>query len=335
MGMKKHQYASELIDKLLGNKLSKEELDQLLDGLGDKGTEDEYTRRLRTNYNRIMAEHLAQHEIDVRPISSEHKKSKTVILSRKLMRWAAVFALVIGLFYSFKYVVREMERDLGRQVAQETGMPDLEKITKEGTWAKMNFSDGSFIHMNAGSKLVYPRQFASEERTVSLDGEAYFNIKHEIARPFFIKAKDVTIEVLGTSFDVKAYDNEGVISVTVETGRVKVDLNKNSDKSIYLSKDQKLEYKPATGSYQVIDVEASRELSWRNGILYFDQTPFVEVKHTIERWYGVHITVGDTAIINKRISGEHKNENLVSVLEALKYALNVDYKIDGKNITLQ
>ena len=337
--MKKQRHAKELIDKLLKNRLSREEFEQFLDGLDDAGMEKDYEQYLRSNYDRIMDEYVREQNADQQIFlkSSESQNTKNHIhkLSYRAMRWAAVIVMLVGVYFTFRYVIARMEKDSAKQMATNTTIPSIEKVTKEGNWAQMNLSDGSFIHLNADSKLTYPQQFATSHRSVSLEGEAYFDVQHEENRPFLIKVKDVTVEVLGTSFDIKAYDNDGTISVTVETGRVRVDIDKVNGKSVYLSKNQKLEYLPATNTYQVTDVEASRDLSWRNGILYFDQTPFAEVKHTIERWYGVNITVKDTAIINKKISGEHKNENLISVLEALKYALNVDYEINGKNITLK
>ena len=199
----------------------------------------------------------------------------------------------------------------------------------------MTLDDGSFVHMNSASSITYPNKFDSDARKVEIVGEVYFDISRDENRPFNIKVKDYTVQVLGTSFNVQAYEDEEDFSVTVESGSVKILLDDSGTNDIVLEKNQKLIFNPSTNLTEVVEVVSSDDLSWRHGVLKFDSTPMSKVEKMIERWYGVEIVIDGPGLSKASFNGSHKNKNLKSVLEALTYATRSNYIIKDNSIIIK
>jgi ferric-dicitrate binding protein FerR (iron transport regulator) len=123
--------------------------------------------------------------------------------------------------------------------------------------------------------------------------------------------------------------------VTVESGKVAINMPLPGEATIELKKDEQLTYYPKKQHFEKKPVNAAMMLDWRNGILRFQSTTMAEVEHILERWYGIEVEVQDKRIYNKKFSGIHKNENLVSVLESLSYALKANYELNGMNVKLK
>ncbi len=330
-----------LIRKLIENKLSKEELEDFLDGLGDTGTEEKYTGYLKAYFDDLIEEtvlHPVNPEIaeEVSAITEESKPVVKKSISKRWInfyRWAAAIALVISFFYLFQFMSKE---PLVRKPTVDAAPAFVEKVARRGSKLRLNLNDGSFIHLNADSKMIIPNKFNRRERHVDLSGEAYFRVSRDEQRPFTIGVRNVTVEVLGTSFNVRAYEDEEEISVTVESGKVLVKLEKAGDNgSVLLLRGQKLIFNPSTGAIKKFETDPYFDICWTRGILYFNKTRLVEVERILERWYAVEIDVASPQIYKYRLTGEHHNKNLKSVLEALKFALKIDYKIKGNHVTLK
>ncbi len=333
--------AGSLIKKLLSNNLSEEEMDEFLAGMGDPGKEEEYTDELKVYFDDLI-ENATLHPVSPKIVEEassitdedEHKVKK---LSSgrwaNIYKWAAAIALLVSVYYIFQSMAKE---PLVQKPVAASGPSYVEKIASRGSKLRLNLTDGSFIHLNADSKLVIPNQFNRWERHVDLSGEAYFKVSRDEHRPFTIAVKDMTVEVLGTSFNVRAYDDEDEISVTVESGKVLVKLN-NADKvgSVILVKGQKVVYYPATGVVNKLDTDPYLDICWTKGILKFNKTGMHEVERTLERWYAVDIDVVSPKIYSYKLTGEHHNKNLKSVLEALKFALNIKYEKKGNHVILK
>ncbi len=330
-----------LIRKLIENKLSREELDDFFAGFDDAGTEEKYTEYLKKYFDEIIEDTV------LKPVNSEiieeafavTKDNQPVekrIRSRswlKAYKWAAAIALLVAFYYFFQFMSKESLVQKPKVVSVPAF---VEKVAKRGSKLRLNLNDGSFIHLNADSKLIIPNRFNRWERHVDLTGEAYFRISRDEHKPFTIGVKDMTVEVLGTSFNVRAYEDEEEISVTVETGKVLVKLEEASHEgSVLLVRGQKLVFNPSTGVIRKFETDPYFDICWTKGILKFNKTRLADVEKILERWYAIDIDVASPQIYKYRLTGEHHNKNLKAVLEALKFALNVDYDIKGNHVTLK
>jgi ferric-dicitrate binding protein FerR (iron transport regulator) len=337
-----------LIQRLINNQISKEEFDELLQGMDDEKTKERFENDLKDHFDEILEKHkndseYISTELEPAPISNRKEKTQPNFSSGNLFKKntyfkiaATVILLAISMAALWILFLQQPNNDTITNNPTQVENPTLiEKITPRGTTNTYTLDDGSIAHLNADSKIIHPEKFELEIREVHLTGQAYFDVKPDETRPFLINAKDLLVEVVGTSFDIKAYENESKTSITVESGKVKVHSDKINGAPVELVKNQQLIYDKRDSSFTISEVDSSDEMSWRYGILRFNKTPVAEVEGMVERWYNVEINIEDTAIYQQKITGVHKNESLISVLKTLHYALDVNYKVEKNIVTLK
>ncbi|UZR99213.1 FecR family protein [Chondrinema litorale] len=333
-----------LISDYLSNKIDSNQLNLFLDGFDKKEIEEEYDFVLKNHFdNLVLTEGFEQEEntenneklIEARSIIQKDPAKSIGFNGTSLWSSVSGIAATISIICCAVAVLWVTTQE---KAPKEEDLPVIsfeERYTQPGTKGSYTLSDGSFIHLNADSKLSFPQEFNGKERLVKMGGEAYFKVKRDEERPFVIEAEKIKIKVLGTSFNVKAYDEEDEIVVAVESGKVMVTDLKQNSKQFILTKNQKLVYSREENKFKVTDANISSDLIWREGVLKFNNTPFSEIERKLERWYGVDIQVEDKSVYSRKISGVHKNENLKAVLESIKFAFGIDYKINGKTVKLK
>lgn len=220
-----------------------------------------------------------------------------------------------------------------------------------GGTSKIILADGTQVWINAGSRLIYPEVFATKKREVTLEGEAFFEVTKNPHWPFLVHAGKITVKVLGTRFNVKAYKEDADIQTTLISGRVQVVLNDDPDKQITLSPHEKLTVinpvksnlnKEAVSNelrYQVQELPATVnnsfiETAWLDNKLVLNNDDFENVAHMLERKYNVHIYFNDTALKQERVTGVFEKEDIQQVLDVLKMTTGFTYKMEGNTIRL-
>lgn len=192
----------------------------------------------------------------------------------------------------------------------------------------LTLSDGSRIWLNAESSITYPIAFTGNKRNVQITGEAYFEVAHNPAMPFSVSKKDVTVEVLGTHFNVNAYEDEDEIRVTLLEGSVEV---KRETSNV---KVRPGEQAVTGGNGQLVinkDVDLDAVMAWKNGLFHFENSTIREVMRQIARWYDVDVSY-EGKIPDMKFGGEiTRNTNVSQVLKILEES-NVHFKIEGKKI---
>lgn len=193
--------------------------------------------------------------------------------------------------------------------------------------------DSSEIWLNAGTVFKYPENFANSERLVYLDGEAYFTIKRDTSRPFIVKASQISVKVLGTRFNVKAYSDDERIITTLTSGKVEV--NTPSQKSQVLKPNEQLTYNRETSKISIAKIPAADIESWTTGKLIFTNASFPEIRQTLERRYNVviknKIPLSETTRYTVRFL---QNEGIEEVLNVLGDIIGFGYRKNGTNIEL-
>jgi ferric-dicitrate binding protein FerR (iron transport regulator) len=188
--------------------------------------------------------------------------------------------------------VRLVKRDSGSLSYQMSGNNKSEAVayntltTPRAGQYQLTLPDGSHVWLNNVSSLRYPTSFIGKDRTVELTGEAYFEIAKDVTKPFLVKVKDQTIEVLGTSFNIMAYPEEGSPQTTLLTGMVRV---KAGGSSVKLRPDEQAQINEA-GKLKVLKNVPSQEIvSWKDGVFYFGRASFAAVMRQLARWYNVDV----------------------------------------------
>lgn len=212
----------------------------------------------------------------------------------------------------------------------------LESATTAGKLLKVLLPDSTVVYLNAESRLQYPEAFTGDNRTVSLQGEAFFEVKQDGQHPFFVTTDKLRVQVLGTSFNVRSYHDDEAIAVAVATGKVSVTVpGQNAPASILLP-DHELIYGRHSGQLQVAAVDAADSRAWEKGSFVFNYETLENITKRLSRWYGVEFVFGNPALLQKRFKLKMKNEKLKNIMEALSIAGDgFQYEINGKEVTIK
>ena len=256
------------------------------------------------------------------------EKQKSFNPNHKLI-WVAVAASLLLLIVFFGNNLKQYE------VPQEVKTPTIEyveKVVKKGRKLTVTLSDGSVIKLNADSKFRFPKSFSSETRKVFLEGEAFFDIAKDSTRPFIITTQNLSIEVLGTSFNVKNY-NDNNAKIAVATGKVKV-YTKSLNNTLTLLPSEMAVFDKNSQILTKTDFNPDEVFSWKNGVMYFNNNSVHEIFEELERWYGVEFRVSKGVNLNRKYTGRFTNESLNNVLEAIKFSTNFKYKIENEEVII-
>jgi ferric-dicitrate binding protein FerR (iron transport regulator) len=204
----------------------------------------------------------------------------------------------------------------------------------KGQTINLTLSDGTKVWLNADTRFTYPSRFSTKNRSVRIAGEGFFEVEHNKDSPFIVQSGDVSTTVLGTKFNVKAYDGErfyitlleGVVDVSKSSTEEKVRLD-GANQQVIVS---------AKGFLRKRVVDAQMLSQWTAGELYFFYEPLASIAHTLERKFNVTIRIENeqlaNTIFNSRIQ---KDAALIDILNILKETRKLDYVTDGKQIFLK
>jgi ferric-dicitrate binding protein FerR (iron transport regulator) len=192
--------------------------------------------------------------------------------------------------------------------------------------------DSSKVYLDASSSLRFPAAFSGKLRTVMLTGEAYFEVAHNKNMPFHVLTKGQTVEVLGTHFNINAYDDEKAIKTTLLEGSVRVSI---AGSQALLTPGEQSQIAPPVTPDKSINIiqnaNTEEAVAWKNGFFQFENADIQTIMRQFARWYNVDV-VFDGKVNERLFSGEiHRNLTLLQALELLNYA-NVHFNIDGKKI---
>ena len=209
--------------------------------------------------------------------------------------------------------------------------------TARGNQYLLVLADGSKVWLNSASSLRFPTSFTGNRREVELDGEGYFEITKNAAKPFHVKTRTQDIEVLGTHFNVNAYPDEEATKTTLLEGKVKVvngESVANGQAAILQPGQQAIAANNAGAFIQVKeDVDLDQVMAWKNGWFEFDDTDIKTIMRQISRWYDVDIRY-ETKTDNEKYGGRiSRNLNLSNILKMLEN-YGVHFKLEGKMLTV-
>jgi ferric-dicitrate binding protein FerR (iron transport regulator) len=196
----------------------------------------------------------------------------------------------------------------------------------------IDLPDGTQVHLNSSSSITYPSHYTGIERNVTLTGEAYFNVARDERKPFVVTTPEqkYRVRVLGTEFNMQAWEEEDTILTSLVSGSVQVDIDGEKAAAV-LSPSQKAIYSTATGQLQVVATDTDRDTDWMWGRLVFRKTPMPEVLARLSRFYNVEFEVENDIIKTYRFTGTFEDKPLFQVLEYMNIASDIDYSITYRN----
>lgn len=197
-----------------------------------------------------------------------------------------------------------------------------------GSKSKITFPDGSVVCLNAGSMVKYDSNFAKESRNVELRGEGYFEISKNKELPFVVHTGKLSVKVLGTKFNLKSYEEDSEVKVTLKEGAVKVGDFPAETAQVMLKPNQRFTFKKTTQTMRVDSVDASHVDNWRNGAMTFDKVSLAEITKELRRLYNIPIRIEDESV--KEIvyySDFQENVTVEKVLEILSSGNKFRYEV--------
>lgn len=208
------------------------------------------------------------------------------------------------------------------------------KSNNSGIVQNVPLPDGTVIQLNNHSKLIYPERFAGDSREVFLEGEAYFDVKHDKKHPFIVRAGELKIRVLGTKFTVNASSQSPQITATLLEGSIEVS---NEKKQMLMKPSQQLRYDVNSGNMLLTELSnASREIRWIQNVWVLSETPLLDICQRLEHLFNVKIIIMNDELIGKSFTGEfYTNESLESILKTMQTSTPFKYERKGKNIILK
>ena len=244
-----------------------------------------------------------------------------------LWRYAAVVAIIIAVGCISYWQGEVNVKDTFADISVEAPL---------GSKTKLYLPDGTLVWLNAGSRMTYSQGFGVDNRKVELEGEGYFEVKRNEKIPFFVKTKDLQLQVLGTKFNFRDYPEDHEVVVSLLEGKVGLNNLLREEKEAVLSPDERAVLNKANGLLTVESVTASNASQWTDGYLFFDEELLPDIAKELERSYNVKIHIANDSLKTFRFYGNfvRREQNIQEVLEALASTEKIQYKIEERNITI-
>ncbi|WP_295118248.1 FecR family protein [uncultured Chitinophaga sp.] len=281
---------------------------------------------------------LRIHENMQAPVKPRRNKIRTLLYSGLA---AAVIAGVAFTAYRFMDVKPNNLTGTINKTRSSKTIKDgyVEVVTTKGATERIVLSDGSTVVVNASSKLRYPVKFGTSDRSIILEeGEAFFKVASDPARPFTVHTAELSTTALGTSFNIRAYSHENKVVVALLTGKVKVEeqAKKNSNEApVILMPQEQLSYnRKSLSMIKSMFGKQDDIVGWKHGFLVFKDASYNEVITEIENRYDVTV-INQTEKTAWNYTGFFKDESLQDVIETICLTKGISYSIKNDTIFLQ
>lgn len=325
---KQHIDFLDLIGKYLVNEASSEEVTSLEEWV-EKDPENKNTfRELKQTWMLSNAEHVDQ-QIN---LNEEWAQLNSTIIDKeeyadfllnesssfnynKFLKMAAIIIVFLTAGYFLFYLVNN---------------PSTEQFVAGNSVEQSTLPDGTIVTLNHNSILKYPKIFPSNVRSVKLQGDAYFDVAHNLSKPFVIQTKNIQIEVLGTSFYINAKAEQPTIDVFVQTGKVAI--IGNNEEKLFLTAGERGTFEKSSGQLTKEHNQDPNYISWKTGKLIFDNESLVNVIDKINQTYYSNITIDNPDIYHCMLTATFEEQPLEIILEVLQetFDLIIERKENGK-----
>lgn len=208
-------------------------------------------------------------------------------------------------------------------------------VVPEGTEYSLQLSDGTNVHLNAGSTLIFPSVFEKDARIVELSGEGYFDVTHSNI-PFIVKNKSMDVRVLGTTFNMTAYPEDPLVTTTLLTGKVAVTCHSQTDsttQTTILTPGLQARFQPHEGVLQVDTVDVEEQTAWRRGEFAFEDVKLGNIMTIIGRSFALNVTFDTPELQDiKCFISIQRDKGYEEILKIIHIATGVNFKKEGNNI---
>lgn len=282
----------------------------------------------------IIVESLKD-EVDVdreweRLFSSIEKKTITKMKTRRLflqyMKYAAAVVLGIGISLSTLYLTNQENLST---------VGNYKLVTSKGEKSYLQLPDGTKVWLNSCTTLEYAENYGHSNRSIYLDGEAYFEVAKNKDLPFVVKANGIDVKAIGTAFNVSAYMEDSLLTTTLFNGKVAVQPTLTKQE-VLLEPNQVAVYDKSRNKIEVVPYDKKLFAQWRGGFLSFEMMYLQDITKLLERNYNVVFRYENQGIKKLRFSGSFRNnEDLSEILNVIKTNTGIRYQILKDTIVIK
>lgn len=210
-------------------------------------------------------------------------------------------------------------------------------VIRSGDYGKslVTLPDGTIVHLNAKSSLTYSQDFGRNDRKVALSGEGFFEVKKDTEKKFTVGTGYMDIAVLGTKFNVYAYETKDIVEMSLVEGSVDVITSRPPYQSIRVKPNEKVVYNKRTGNLLHERTSNKMETAWMNKELVFRSERLEDVFRCLSRKFAVTFSVDDETLLNDVYTGTFDDENVESIMRVLKYHYKFKYTNEDGVISIQ
>lgn len=205
-------------------------------------------------------------------------------------------------------------------------------VTPHGGQYQLTLADGSRVWLNAASSIRFPTAFTGKDRDVEITGEVYFEVAQQANQPFHVKVNDMQVNVLGTSFNIMAYQDEQTIKTTLVEGAVQV---KHGNDASILKPGHQASLSDRNDHFEISPADMEQTLAWKEGKFRFRNTNIRHIMRQLSRWYDIEVKYqGDVSDID--LTGViSRREEAGKLLAALEATQRVQFEVSGNNVTVR
>ena len=240
-----------------------------------------------------------------------------------VLKYAAVIIILIGLTTVF-YLNKQLQNN---NFGTTEELLYTSVVTENGQRSKVVLPDSSIVWLNSGTTLSYPNNFSGENRKVSLNGQAFFQVARKENSPFSVQAKGLIVTVKGTKFDIDTYHDKTEIVVVLESGKVELTRQGIESFNYIMQPGEKATYNIAVNSLNISYTDASIYSSWKEGKLIFRNEPMKKVVEKLKKWYNIDIEIADTEVYNSIFSGTVQNESYEEIFRLIGAVCHINCKL--------
>lgn len=329
----------ELLIKYFSNAATEEEVREILQW-AEQGVENQkHFAELHDIWLMSKMADAIDEELQLNQIRESITNAGNKQKPRKQIAWlklsfAAAAVIIIALLAIDLHVRLSSRTQAETAIANTQMSANIHEIyTPKGAKANILLPDSSVVKLNSDSRIIFPDKFSNDERVVYIEGEGYFDVRSNPEAPMTVRTSNgYDVKVLGTKFNIYSYREEKRSKTTLIEGSV--DILKADEVIAQLAPGDSFVKEEIRAIKNTKDIKQETDIAWTKDILIFDNTPLSDVIRKLERWYGTTFIIGDSNILDIKLTSEYENESIVQILESIKFSANIEYTIKDNVVKL-
>lgn len=337
----------QLIIKYISGKATESEQQSVLDWVALNNDNFKYyitLKNLWVSQNMPNSKASASEIVQIKNSINSSSKQSNKFSFNTIIKYAVAGSIIILLGLNLNFLIRNKHPQVStdRERILLSYLPQEYKhtlYTNNGVKGYVRLPDGSQVWLNSASKIEYPDKFSGDTREVEISGEAFFDVISNPEMPMIVNTnKDFRVEVLGTKFNIRSYDNDNEAQTTLFSGSITLTRklgNSTRELITQLSPKESFIIRSKQAPLLIKQADTTKQKAWKEGKLLFESTPISEVIKMLERWHGTEFQVLDDEVLNYKITANFKSESIIQIMEMIQFCSFVDYSLNGNKVTLR